>query len=73
MSYYHRGLTNSIQRGFGYAAGFALFSLVAGIVSGITVGMWGWTGQLGPTARWFIRGVLIVGLVVALLMLLSDI
>jgi hypothetical protein len=71
-SYRRYGLGNSITRGFGYAAGFALFSLVAGIVSGATVGLWSWTGQINPMMRLIVRGLLIAGLVVGLLILLAN-
>jgi len=40
LSYRRSCLGNSVIRGFGLAMGFALFSLVAGIVSGVTVGLW---------------------------------
>jgi hypothetical protein len=38
MSYRRYSLGNSVVRGFGYAAGFALFSFVAGAISGARVG-----------------------------------
>jgi hypothetical protein len=72
MRYRRYGLGNSVARGFGLALGFALFSLVAGIVSGATVGLWSWTGQINPVARGIVRGLLIAGLVVGLLVLLSE-
>lgn len=74
MSAYRRsGLSNSVVRGFGLALGFALFSFVAEVVSGATVGLWSWTGQINPVARRIVRGLLIAGLVVGLLVLLADI
>jgi hypothetical protein len=72
MSYRRSGLGNSIARGFGYAAGFAFFSLVAGVVSGATVGLWSWTDQINPVVRRIVRGLLIAGLVVGILVLLAD-
>jgi hypothetical protein len=72
MSYRRSTLGNSVVRGFGYAAGFALFSFVAGIVSGATVRLWSWTGQINPVARRIVRGLLIAGLVVGILVLLAD-
>ena len=72
MSYRRYGSGNSISRGFGLAAGFALFSLVAGVVSGATGGVWGWTGRLAPVARGIVRGFLIAVLVAGLLLILAD-
>ena len=73
MSYRRYGLGNSIARGFGLACGFALFSLVAGVVSGATVGLWAATEKLGPVARWIARGLLMVVLVIGILIALDDI
>jgi hypothetical protein len=72
LSYRRSCLGNSVIRGFGYAAGFALFSLVAGVVSGVTVGMWSWTGQINPVARGIVRTILIAALVAGLSLILAD-
>jgi hypothetical protein len=72
MSYRKYGLGNSVVRGFGYAAGFAIFSLVVGVVSGATAGLWAATERLGPVARWIVRGLLIFVLVAGLLLILAD-
>jgi hypothetical protein len=63
---------NAVIRGAGLAAGFALFNFVVGIVSGATVGLWSWTDQINPAARWLVRGLLLGGLVIGILILLSD-
>jgi hypothetical protein len=72
LSYRRSCLGNSVIREFGLAMGFAPFSLVAGIVSGVTVGLWAATAKLGPMARWVVRGLLIAALTAGLLMLLAD-
>jgi hypothetical protein len=72
MSYRRASLGNSVIRGFGLAMGFALFSLVAGVVSGVTVGLWSWTDQINPVARRIVRGLLIFVLVAGLLLILAD-
>jgi hypothetical protein len=69
---YRRGMSNSIQRGFGLAAGFALFSLVVGAISGVTVGLWAATSKLGPVSRGIIHGLLLAVLVVGILVLVSE-
>lgn len=72
MSYRRSSLGNSVVRGFGLAAGFALFSLVAGVVSAMTVGVWAATEKLHPVARWLVRGLVVAVVVVGLLVLLAE-
>jgi hypothetical protein len=55
-----RYLNRSVQRGFGLAAGFFLFNLVAGLVQGVTAGLWAVTEEFSPAVRIILRGVLIL-------------
>jgi hypothetical protein len=72
MSYRRYSLGNSISRGFGLAAGFAIFNFVAGVIVAMTAGLWLATGQINPMARWIVRSVPIAVLAVGNLMLLAD-
>jgi hypothetical protein len=57
MSYRRYSLGNSISRGFGLAAEFAIFNFVAGVIVEMTAGLWLATGQVNPVARRLIRGI----------------
>lgn len=70
---YHRGMSGSIRRGFGFATGWMLFRLTASAVALVTGGVWSATKRIHPIARWILRGALIAAVAVGFLLTLSDI
>lgn len=46
---HHRG--SALRTGFGFAAGWMLFQFVAGVMAGLTTGLWRATAELSPGWR----------------------
>ena len=65
------GMSNYVQRGFGYAAGWMLFQFVFGAVTAACVGLWMAPANLNPVARRIARGALIVVGIVVLISILG--
>jgi hypothetical protein len=67
------GMTrSSVGRGFGYAAGFALFRIVAGLTCGAVTAIWLSTGKAPVPVKLLLRGALVAGAIVLLAILFSD-
>ena len=72
MSYRNRGIGSAIRWGFGLGIGLALYRIVFGALTLAAVGLWSWTGRLSPPARGILRGFLIIGLVIGILIAVSE-
>ncbi len=69
---YRRGMSNSIQRGFGFSLGWTAARFFLGLLSAVTAGIWVRTSRINPAARWAVRGLIIFVLAAGILVLVSE-